>query len=213
MDKPVQASSQDAFDARDEYYAKHHYTNNLSAEENEYWKTMTSDSNKLVSDVGRIADALTDPYTTPRIGGTETKPYAKGTTHAKGGMSLVNDGPGNKPEMIVTKRGILIPLSPGDGVVPGDLTANLMQIAKSGSLPLQMPEIKIPDINMGGQVLNSTADIHFDSLIRVDGNVDETVLPAIKDIATGLMQDSTFKRNIYTFTSKELAKDMKKAGH
>ena len=173
MERPVQKSSQDAYDARDEYYAKHHYTNNLSAEENEYWKTMTSDSNKLVSDVGRIADALTDPYNTPRIGGTETKPYAKGTTHAKGGMSLVNDGPGNKPEMIVTKRGILIPLSPGDGVVPGDLTANLMQIAKSGALPLQMPEIKIPDINMGGQVLNSTADIHFDSLIRVDGNVDD----------------------------------------
>lgn len=138
--------------------------------------------------------------------------YAKGTTHAKGGMSLVNDGPGNKPEMIVTDRGILIPLAPGDGVIPGDLTENLMKLAKSGGLPMQMPDIKMPDINTN-QVINSNATIHFDTLIRVDGNLDEKVLPSIEEIAKGLTNNKNFKQSIYNFTSKEMAKDMRKAGY
>ena len=56
-------------------------------------------------------------------------------------------------------------------------------------------------------------DVHFDSLIRIDGNVDEKVMPQIEEIAKGLINNTSFKRNIYTFTSKELAKDMKKAGY
>ena len=138
--------------------------------------------------------------------------YAKGTTRAKGGMSLVNDGPGNKPEIIVTKQGILMPLAPGDGVIPGDLTENLMKIAKNGGLPMQMPEIKMPDINTN-QVVNSNTNINFDSLIRIDGNVDEKVIPSIEEIAKGLIGNKNFKQNVYNFTSKELAKDMRKAGY
>lgn len=138
--------------------------------------------------------------------------YAKGTKSARGGMSLVNDGPGNKPELIVTDHGILLPLSPGDGVIPGDLTENLMKIAQNGGLPMQMPDIKMPDINTN-QVVNSNANIHFDSLIRVDGNLDETVLPSIEEIAKQLTSNKNFKQNIYNFTSKEMAKDMRKAGY
>lgn len=48
--------------------------------------------------------------------------YAKGTTSAKGGVSLVGE---NGPELRV--------LNKGDGVIPTDLTKNLMSIAKSPS--------------------------------------------------------------------------------
>lgn len=140
---------------------------------------------------------------------TDKKKYAKGTTNAKGGLSLVNDGPGKLPEMIVTKNGILIPLAPGDGVVPGDLTAKLIEMAKSG---VTTPEIKMPDINVG-QTVNQNSDVHFDALINIQGNVDQSTIPAIKDIASKLMQDNAFKRNIYSYTSKEMAKDMRKAGY
>ena len=140
----------------------------------------------------------------------EDKAYAKGTKNSKGGLSLVNDG--NGPEMIVTKRGVLIPLSKGDGVIPADLTENLINLAKAGALPVQTSNVKPPEYHFD-QNVNQNMDVHFDSLIRIDGNVDEKVMPQIEEIAKGLINNTSFKRNIYTFTSKELAKDMKKAGY
>jgi hypothetical protein len=43
--------------------------------------------------------------------------------------------------------------------------------------------------------------------------MDQSVVPQIEEIAKGLINNNSFKKNIYTYTAKEMSKDMRKAGH
>ena len=133
--------------------------------------------------------------------------YAKGTTHAKGGMSKVFE---EGPETIVTDHGIYIPLKAGDGVIPTQMTENLMNMAK-GVAPIGTPEFKLPniDINSGSQNVN----VHYDSLINIEGNVDQGVVNQLQDIVKGLTNNNDFKQSMYKYTAKQMAKDMRKAGY
>lgn len=186
-----------------------HYENNLSEKESNYIDKMQSEAEKIREQVGKLNSyfklLLDKDDITEDLSG-----YAGGTKSAKAGLHRINE---KGPEAIVTRRGVmLMPLKAGDGVIPADLTENLMAIAKSGMVPVQTPNFQAPQYNVS-QNTSQNVTIHYDSLIKVDGNMDQSVVPQIEEIAKGLISNASFKRNIYTYTTKEMSKDMRKAGH
>ena len=197
------------------------YVDNLSEKESKYWAAMTSEAAKISAQVGDLNNALNDLLHSNLIkngdfsGGKLGEEYisgglASGTKSAKPGLYQINE---KGPEAIITRRGVmLMPLRAGDGVIPADLTENLMAMAKSGMVPVQTPNFQAPEYNVS-QNTNQNVTIHYDSLIRVDGNMDSTVVPQIEEIAKGLISNASFKKNIYNYTAKEMGKDMRKAGH
>lgn len=199
------------FDNPEKIYTEYlpHYEDNLSAKESAYIDKMQSEAEKIREEVGTLNSyfklLLNKDDITEDLSG-----YASGTKSAKAGLHRINE---NGPEAIVTRRGVmLMPLKAGDGVIPADLTENLMQMAKSGMVPVQMPNFQAPQYNVS-QNTSQNVTIHYDSLIKVDGNMDSSVVPQIEEIAKGLISNASFKKNIYTYTTKEMSKDMRKAGH
>lgn len=192
------------------------YEDNLSEKESDYWDAMTSEAVKISDQVGDLNKAFRDFVNNGDFsGGKLGEEYisgglAKGTKSAKPGLYQINE---KGPEAIITRRGVmLMPLKAGDGVIPADLTENLMAMAKSGMVPVQTPNFQAPEYNVS-QNTNQNVTIHYDSLIRVDGNMDQTVVPQIEEIAKGLISNNAFKKNIYNYTTREMGKDMRKAGH
>lgn len=186
-----------------------HYENNLSEKESNYIDKMQSEAERIRKEVGTLNNyfqmILKEGEITEDLSG-----YASGTKSAKPGLHRINE---KGPEAIVTRRGVmLMPLKAGDGVIPADLTANLMEMAKSGMVPMQTPNFQAPQYNVS-QNTSQNVTIHYDSLIKVDGNMDQSVVPQIEEIAKGLINNNSFKKNIYTYTAKEMSKDMRKAGH
>ena len=192
------------------------YEDNLSEKESKYWDAMTSEAVKISDQIGDLNKAFRDFVNNGDFsGGKLGEEYisgglASGTKSAKPGLYQINE---KGPEAIITRRGVmLMPLRAGDGVIPADLTENLMAMAKSGMVPVQTPNFQAPEYNVS-QNTNQNVTIHYDSLIRVDGNMDQTVVPQIEEIAKGLISNASFKKNIYNYTTREMGKDMRKAGH
>lgn len=119
--------------------------------------------------------------------------YAKGTKRVGGSPRVVMTNE-NGREIIVTKKGILTPVEPSDGIIPNDMTETLMQMAMNYR-NFDIPEIKMPDVqivnkddsNGGGNVYN-----HYDSLLTVQGDVTKDALPDLKTI---LKQASEYTQN------------------
>lgn len=81
-----------------------------------------------------------------------------------------------------------MPLSKGSGVINANLTSKLMDIATNyPAYPNFMSTIPA-----GGNVTSNTT-VSFDSLITINGNVDESVIPQIENIAKELMNNRNFK--------------------
>ena len=119
--------------------------------------------------------------------------YAKGTKHV-GGVPRVVMTNENGREIIVTKKGILTPIEPSDGIIPNDMTETLMQMAMNYR-NFDIPEIKMPDVQIvnkensddGGNVY-----VHYDTLLTVQGDVTKDALPDLKTI---LKQASEYTQN------------------
>jgi hypothetical protein len=136
---------------------------------------------------------------------TASAGYASGTKSvSQSGLAWTQEG--RKPEFIVRKSdgAILTPLSRGDGVIPNDLTDNLFAggkitpeefIGKTGA------DYSTPETNVNNNVYNN-----YDSLIRVDGNVDSTVITDLKAFGKQFYEDS------YQYTHRRIVSDLKKIG-
>lgn len=119
--------------------------------------------------------------------------YASGTKRVGGSprLAMTNE---NGREIIVTKKGILTPMEPSDGVIPADMTSTLMQMAinyKNFNIPdVNMPEVQVvnKDDSNGNVVYNN----HYDTLLTVQGDVTKDVLPDLKTI---LKQASEYTQN------------------
>lgn len=119
--------------------------------------------------------------------------YAKGTKRV-GGVPRVVMTNENGREIIVTKKGILTPVEPSDGIIPNDMTETLMQMAMNYR-NFDIPEIKMPDVQIinkddsddGGNVY-----VHYDTLLTVQGDVTKDALPDLKTI---LKQASEYTQN------------------
>lgn len=118
--------------------------------------------------------------------------YASGTKRVGGVPRLAMTNEKGR-EILVTKKGILTPVLPTDGVVPSDMTSTLMQMAMDYK-GFEMPEVIMPNIEIvnkgeseGGNVYN-----HYDSLLTVQGDVTKDALPDLKTI---LQKASEYTQN------------------
>lgn len=120
------------------------------------------------------------------------KGYAKGTKRVGSNrIAMTNE---NGREIIVTKKGILTPLEPSDGIIPNDMTETLMKMAMDYQ-NYSIPEIKIPDVQIVNNDDSNGGDnisIHYDTLLTVQGDVTKDVLPDLKTI---LKQASEYTQN------------------
>lgn len=118
--------------------------------------------------------------------------YASGTKRVGGVPRLAMTNEKGR-EIIATKKGILTPVEPSDGIINHDMTETLMKMA-SEYQSFHMPEIQMPDVQIiskedssGGNVYN-----HYDSLLTVQGDVTKDALPDLKTI---LKQASEYTQN------------------
>lgn len=129
------------------------------------------------------------------------KKYARGTeriTHEQ--LGLIDE---EGREMLVTKHGILTRLYPGEGVIPHNLTENLMEIGKMNfgdmlkNLQRSSSPVYSPTINRENKI---NISLHYDNLLSVSGDVTKEALPPLKEI---LKQSCTYTAN---YLKKEMNK-------
>jgi len=118
------------------------------------------------------------------------------------------------PELIVSKRdgAILTPLKASDSVIPANLTDNLF---KWGAIDPSMLSdkfvSKLP--NVSGMSTNLSAPVTIESLITVNGNVDESVMPQLEELGKQLANNLNFQKDMTKVISHNLYKDAKKQGY
>lgn len=95
--------------------------------------------------------------------------------------------------ILVTKKGILTPIEPSDGIINHDMTETLMQMAMDYK-GFEMPEVIMPNIEIvnKGESDGGNISIHYDSLLTVQGDVTKDALPDLKTI---LKQASEYTQN------------------
>ena len=95
-------------------------------------------------------------------------------------------------EILVTKKGILTPIEPSDGIINHDMTETLMQMAMDYK-GFEMPEVIMPNIeivNKGESDGNSVNNVY--NTFTVQGDVTKDALPDLKTI---LKQASEYTQN------------------
>lgn len=101
--------------------------------------------------------------------------YAKGTLSAPKDQWSILDELGEELRLIPDGNGRLAYMKKGTGVVPADLTANLMEWGKLD--PTTMLDQNRPQIGVSPSVVNNTTEIHIDASVgellhveHIDGN-------------------------------------------
>ena len=124
------------------------------------------------------------------------KGYAKGTTSIPyTGSHWTHSG-----ELLVRKDGAyLTPLSKGDGVIPANLTENLMKWGAIDPSAFLMKMGKVPTAN---NTSNTTYNNSYDSLLTVYGDVDKEALPELQEIL----------KKACDYTNKYNAREARKLG-
>ncbi len=116
----------------------------------------------------------------------------------------------NGRELIMRKAdgAMLTKLNPGDAIAPNNLTENLFKwgsvdpntfLANAINTTTALP-------SMSDLKQNITIEQHYDSLIHVDGNVDQDVLADLKSY------EKDFLNKSYKYTTNMIAKDCQKVG-
>ena len=107
-------------------------------------------------------------------------------------------------ELIVTNDGrVLRRLQPGDGVIPNNITENLLKMGENPAKFVQdaITQAQAPVVNkISSGDMNVTN--HYDSLLTVNGNVDKEALPELKEIL----------KKSYDYTVQNIVKDAAKMG-
>lgn len=106
---------------------------------------------------------------------SDVKAYAKGTTSVPKDQWSLIDELGEELQLIPDGNGRLAYMKKGTGVVPADLTSNLMEWGKLD--PSTMLDQNRPQIAASPSVVNNTTEIHIDNSVgelihveRLDGN-------------------------------------------
>ena len=108
-------------------------------------------------------------------------------------------------EIATTGKGLILTLDKGDGVIPHEMTENLMQMAQ-GILPnIALNSIRLPDLDIA-KLGETNVEQHYDSLIHIDGSADAATVEDIKRMTDGLLDKS------YEYTSKKIHEGYIKAG-
>ena len=106
---------------------------------------------------------------------SDVKAYAKGTLSSPKDQLALIDELGDELRLIPDGNGRLAYMKKGTGVVPADLTANLMEWGKLD--PTNMLKESRPQIGISPSVVNNTTEIHIDASVgelihveHLDGN-------------------------------------------
>ena len=127
------------------------------------------------------------------------KGYATGTPMvSKSGLYEINERGG---EIITTPDGrTYMPLKLGSSVMNAETTSRLMNNLKDAAIT---GVVSNPYIVEPNNVSSRSIDIHYDSLLTVNGNVDKNILPELQ----------TILKESYEYTTQQLARDFKLLGH
>ena len=112
-------------------------------------------------------------------------------------------------ELIMRKSdgAMLTKLSPGDAVAPNHLTENLFKWGEVNPQTFFANAIDTSaNVPIMGTGQNVTIEQHYDSLIHVEGNVDQDVLADLKAYEKDFLDKS------YKYTTNMIAKDCQKVG-
>lgn len=123
---------------------------------------------------------------------SQLRGYAKGTSRI--GKSQLAWTQENGSEIIVSPStgAMLTPLKMGDGVIPHNLTQNLMKWGKMNPDQVMPGTAKsIMPANVDSRTVN--IENHYDSLLTVNGNVDRDALPELQKILD-MAYENTSKR-------------------
>lgn len=117
-------------------------------------------------------------------------------------------------ELIISKRdgAILTPLKAGDSVIPANLVDNLFKWGAIDPSMLQDKFVsKLP--NFSSMSTNMQTPVTIESIITVNGNVDENVMPQLEELGKQLANNLNFQRDMTKVISHNLYKDAKKQGY
>ena len=129
--------------------------------------------------------------------------FASGTTGVSHRLRALIGEDGS--EIATTKSGLVLTLDKGDGVIPHEMTDNLMKMAQ-GILPnIPIQHIKTPDIDIS-KIGETNVEQHYDSLIHIDGSADAATVEDIKRMTNDLLDKS------YKYTSQKIHDGYIKAG-
>jgi hypothetical protein len=122
--------------------------------------------------MGITADGVVGSETKKKF---KLKGYAKGSKGINEDQLALIDELGDELQLIPDGNGRLAYMKKGTGVVPADLTSNLMEWGKLD--PTSMLEHNRPQIGASSSVINSTTEIHIDASVgellhveHLDGN-------------------------------------------
>lgn len=105
--------------------------------------------------------------------------YAKRTKHVGGSPRVVMTNE-NGREIIVTKKGILTPVEPSDGIIPNDLTETLMQMAEKQQNYAMNGSFKMPELKVVDSSGNSVNNVY--NTFTVQGDLTRDTLPELNKI-------------------------------
>lgn len=108
---------------------------------------------------------------------------------------------------------ILVRVNPDETILTKKITDLLPDAVQAmNNFNMLQPTIPQPIIpNFKGNTGTSTTNI--DTLIRVDGNVDKTVVGDLKELANDLAKKTNLLDKSYQYTTSAMVKDAKAAGH
>lgn len=108
---------------------------------------------------------------------------------------------------------ILVRVNPDETILTKKFTDLLPDAVQAmNNFNMLQPTIPQPIIpNFKGNTGSSTTNI--DTLIRVDGNVDKTVVGDLKELANDLAKKTNLLDKSFKYTTAAMTKDAKSAGH
>lgn len=103
-------------------------------------------------------------------------------------------------EIATTSNGLILTLNRGDGVIPADMTRNLLAMARG---TFSIPNSALSSINgLSGTTINQ----HYDSLITIEGSADAATVEDLKKFSKDILEQS------YNYTSQKIYNGYIKAG-
>lgn len=86
----------------------------------------------------------------------------------------------NGREIIVTKKGILTPVEPSDGIIPNDMTETLMKMAERQQNYAMNSNFKMPELKVKDASGNSVNNVY--NTFTVQGDLTRDTLPELNKI-------------------------------
>ena len=167
--------------------------------------TLMGEANTLTSTgMAAINSTLTSLLSYYGINARSTgidRAFASGTTGVSRKLrGLIGE---NGSEIATSKYGLIISMNRGDGVIPHDMTENLMQMAQ-GILP--NVSFNASRLSMPTGFGETNVEQYYDSLIHIDGSADAATVEDIKRMTKDLLDKS------YQYTSQKINEGYIKAG-